>query len=53
MPATVIRIRDLRFRWANDAGFCLDIPLFEAQAGERIFLHGPSGSGKTPCSVPG
>ncbi|MBN8451888.1 ATP-binding cassette domain-containing protein [Accumulibacter sp.] len=47
MPATVIRIRDLRFRWANDAGFCLDIPLFEAQAGERIFLHGPSGSGKS------
>ncbi|WP_374692189.1 ATP-binding cassette domain-containing protein [Accumulibacter sp.] len=47
MPETVIQIRDLRFRWANDAGFCLDIPLFEAQAGERIFLHGPSGSGKS------
>ncbi len=47
MSAALLRIENLRFRWADDADFCLDIPFFEAQAGERIFLHGPSGSGKS------
>ncbi|HRD91428.1 MAG TPA: ATP-binding cassette domain-containing protein [Accumulibacter sp.] len=47
MSAALIRIENLRFRWADDADFCLDIPLFEVHAGERVFLHGPSGSGKS------
>jgi putative ABC transport system ATP-binding protein len=47
MPAALIRIENLRFRWADDADFCLDIPLFEVHSGERVFLHGPSGSGKS------
>jgi putative ABC transport system ATP-binding protein len=47
MPAALIRIENLRFRWADDADFCLDILLFEVHAGERVFLHGPSGSGKS------
>lgn len=47
MVDTVIRIEELRFRWPAAGGFCLDIPAFAAQAGERIFLYGPSGSGKS------
>ena len=45
--SAVIRIADLLFRWPTGTHACLDIPAFEVQAGERIFLHGPSGSGKS------
>lgn len=44
---SVIRIENLLFRWKPKNPVCLDIPAFEAQAGERIFLYGPSGSGKS------
>jgi putative ABC transport system ATP-binding protein len=42
-----IDIRDLRFRYPGTVGDCLDIEVFQAWAGERVFLHGPSGSGKS------
>lgn len=42
-----IDIRALRFRYPGAAGDCLDIEAFQAEAGERVFLHGPSGSGKS------
>lgn len=47
MNDLAIDIADLSFRWRRDAPLTLDIPSFQAQTGERIFLHGPSGSGKT------
>jgi putative ABC transport system ATP-binding protein len=47
MAEAVIEIESLRFGWAGNSEFCLDIPSFTAFAGERIFLHGPSGSGKS------
>jgi putative ABC transport system ATP-binding protein len=47
MTEAVIEIEKLRFRWSAGDDFCLDIPSFEARAGERVFLYGPSGSGKS------
>ena len=48
MSATpIIKIDNLLFCWSGKDEPCLDIPRFEVQAGERIFLHGPSGSGKS------
>jgi putative ABC transport system ATP-binding protein len=47
MSETVIELGDLRFRWSPGSEFCLNIPSFVAQAGQRIFLYGPSGSGKS------
>ena len=37
MTEAVIEIEKLRFRWAVDSDFCLDIPAFTARAGERVF----------------
>jgi putative ABC transport system ATP-binding protein len=47
MSDTVIQIEGLNFRWPGAARACLDIPEFQVQRGEHIFLHGESGSGKT------
>lgn len=47
MSEPIIRIENLVFRWSVGLDPCLDIPSFEVQAGERIFLYGPSGSGKS------
>ncbi|RTL48514.1 MAG: ABC transporter ATP-binding protein [Rhodocyclaceae bacterium] len=47
MSDPVIRIENLSFQWSAGLAPCLDIPHFEVQAGERIFLYGPSGSGKS------
>jgi len=47
MSATVIDVENLLFRWSAGGDPCLDIPHFEVEAGERIFVHGPSGSGKS------
>jgi putative ABC transport system ATP-binding protein len=44
---SVIRIRDLTFRWRGAESDCLDIAAFEVRQGEHLFLHGPSGSGKS------
>ena len=42
-----ILLDKLQFRWPGQSAYCLDIPLLEVAAGERVFLHGPSGSGKS------
>lgn len=42
-----IRLTDVRFRWRADRPLTLDIPSFEVDRGERVFLQGPSGGGKT------
>ena len=47
MGMSALRITDLVFRWPRQAQNCLEIPLLELAAGERVFLHGPSGSGKS------
>lgn len=49
MPAAsaIIEISDLVFRYPGATEACLDIPVFRADAGDRIFFHGPSGSGKS------
>jgi len=43
----MIALENLVFRWGRRHAVCLDIPRFDAAAGERVFLHGPSGSGKS------
>ncbi len=45
--SAMIRIENLRYRWSLRDAPCLDLPHFQVEAGERIFLHGPSGSGKS------
>ena len=47
MADPIVQIENLLFRWSAKHEPCLDIPHFEVQAGERIFLYGPSGSGKS------
>jgi putative ABC transport system ATP-binding protein len=47
VPAPVIQIADLSFRWPGQRQACLEFKAFEIRQGERIFLHGPSGSGKS------
>jgi putative ABC transport system ATP-binding protein len=47
MRHPAIRIADLVYRWPRQTEPCLDIPMLEIAAGERVFLHGPSGSGKS------
>lgn len=42
-----ISITNLVFRYPRMQTPCLDIPEFQAEAGDRIFLYGPSGSGKS------
>ena len=44
--SAVLSLTDLQFAWPQQA-LLLDIPQFELQRGERLFLKGPSGSGKT------
>jgi len=47
MPAPVVHIENLRFRWRRGDAPCLDIAGFTIDGGERVFLHGASGSGKS------
>lgn len=47
MPAPVVHIENLRFRWQRGHAPCLDIASFVIEGGERLFLHGASGSGKS------
>ncbi|WP_071872511.1 ATP-binding cassette domain-containing protein [Atopomonas hussainii] len=44
--SAVLSLTDLQFAWPQQA-LLLDIPQFELQRSERLFLKGPSGSGKT------
>ena len=46
MSSALIEITDLGFAWPGQAEL-LDIPSFQLQRGESLFLKGPSGSGKT------
>lgn len=45
--ATVVRLRDVVFRWPGALAPCLDLSELTINGGERVFLHGPSGSGKS------
>ena len=49
MPAeeAVIQIRDLRFRWNDQAPVVLALDALNIEKGERVFIEGPSGSGKS------
>lgn len=42
-----VSIHGLTFTWPGQPHPTLDIPKFEALAGEHIFIEGPSGSGKS------
>lgn len=46
MPPALIDLRNLGFAWPGQPEL-LDIPSFQLQPGESLFLKGPSGSGKT------
>ena len=46
MPDALIELHDLGFAWPGQDEL-LDIPNFNLQRGESLFLKGPSGSGKT------
>lgn len=43
----LLTVSDIKFRWPGAAHNLLDIPHFELQPGERVFLQGASGSGKS------
>lgn len=42
-----VRVDSLLFRWPGSLTPCLDVAVFEALAGESVFVHGASGSGKS------
>ncbi|WP_245909395.1 ABC transporter ATP-binding protein [Sphaerotilus hippei] len=46
VPAPVLEIRDLVFRWPG-AAQALEVGELSLAAGESLFLHGPSGCGKS------
>ena len=46
MSSPLIDLQDLGFAWPGQPEL-LDIPQFQLQRGESLFLKGPSGSGKT------
>ncbi|HPI41053.1 MAG TPA: ABC transporter ATP-binding protein [Pseudobdellovibrionaceae bacterium] len=43
----MIKVKDLKFKYPVSNENILDIPFFELQKGEKVFLYGPSGCGKT------
>ncbi|MEE4377418.1 MAG: ABC transporter ATP-binding protein [Candidatus Competibacteraceae bacterium] len=43
----LIRLESVKFRWREQDNAILDIPTFEVDPGERVFIRGASGSGKT------
>lgn len=46
MTQPIIDLTDLHFAWPGQPPL-LEVPSFQLQAGERLFLRGPSGSGKS------
>ncbi|MEY2781335.1 MAG: hypothetical protein RL307_1039 [Pseudomonadota bacterium] len=47
MTDLAIELSGVKFSWAGQSGWVLDIPSWQVATGERIFLHGPSGCGKS------
>lgn len=47
MSQPLVELRDLLFRWPEQAAPCLDIPSLQVDPGEQVFIHGASGSGKS------
>lgn len=47
MADRVIQLQNLQFSWTKKPPLVLDIPSFDIQKGEKIFICGSSGSGKT------
>lgn len=47
MAVPLLVLEDLLFTWPGTSRPVLDIPAFELQRGEKLFLYGPSGSGKS------
>lgn len=43
----IVSIQDLRFHYHHSGPELLDIPQWQLQSAEQVFLHGPSGSGKS------
>ena len=44
---SVLNLKNVRFRYSQNAPDVLCIDEFEVTKGETVFMHGPSGSGKT------
>ena len=42
-----IELRTVQYRWRPQHPLLLDIPAFQAERGEKVFIKGPSGSGKS------
>ena len=47
MSETMVQMSGVRFRWRRQDALILDVPVFQVERGERVFVKGPSGSGKT------
>ncbi len=47
LPAPIVQMTDVVFRWPGRGAFTLAIDLFTLHKGERLLLTGPSGSGKS------
>ena len=43
----LIEINNLRFRWRRDSPEVLNIPRWQVNRGQRVFIRGASGSGKS------
>lgn len=44
---SLIELRNIEFQYPNSHSKTLDIPVFQIEKRERVFLYGPSGSGKS------
>lgn len=44
---STLKIQNLKFKYKGMSELVLDIPFFNLEKGEKVFLHGPSGSGKS------
>lgn len=44
---SIVAMESLKFRWPTGQRNVLEIPHFNIESGEKVFLKGPSGSGKT------
>lgn len=42
-----VRLCEVQYRWTSHQPLILDIPVFQVEKGEKVFVQGPSGSGKS------